>query len=43
MLGYYENPSATRNVLKNGRLYTGDLGYIDDEAIYILQAERKMS
>ena len=31
MLGYYENPEATKEVLKNGWFYTGDLGYIDKQ------------
>lgn len=29
MLGYYNNPEATANVIKNGWFYTGDLGKID--------------
>lgn len=41
MLGYYENPLATCKVLKNGRLYTGDLGYIDDEGYVYITGRKK--
>jgi long-chain acyl-CoA synthetase len=41
MLGYYENPVATQKVLRNGRIYTGDLGYIDDEGYLYITGRKK--
>ena len=40
MSGYWHLPEDTGNVLKNGWLYTGDLGYYDENA-YIFIADRK--
>jgi len=40
MLGYYEDEEATRSVLKDGWLYTGDLAYIDSDG-YIFVTGRK--
>ncbi|MBZ0316563.1 MAG: AMP-binding protein [Anaerolineae bacterium] len=38
MAGYYENPHATDKVLREGRLYTGDIGYLDtDGDLWIVQ------
>jgi long-chain acyl-CoA synthetase len=43
MQGYWGNPSATSKVLKNGRLHTGDLGYLDDEGyLYITGRNSEM-
>ena len=33
--GYYRNAAATNEVIKNGRLFTGDMGYIKDGFLYI--------
>jgi len=29
MAGYYKNPAATAKTIRNGALYTGDIGYLD--------------
>lgn len=42
MLGYYENEEATKEVLKDGWFYTGDLGYIDKDN-YLFVSGRKKS
>jgi len=31
MIGYWKNEKATRDAIRDGWLYTGDLGYVDDE------------
>lgn len=37
MLGYWNNPSATADTLKEGWLHTGDMGYMDpDGFLYVL-------
>lgn len=37
MLGYWRNESATKETIKNGWLFTGDLGYVDNENyLYVL-------
>lgn len=41
MLGYFENPIATRKVLKNGWLYTGDLGTIDPDGFIRITGRKK--
>lgn len=40
MQGYWNNPEETANVLKDGWLFTGDLGYMD-EAGYFYVVDRK--
>lgn len=41
MPGYYENPQATGNILKDGWLYTGDLGRVDREGNFYITGRKK--
>ncbi len=41
MLGYYEMPEKTEEVLKDGWFYTGDLGYFDKDGDLFLTGRNK--
>ncbi|WP_068776141.1 class I adenylate-forming enzyme family protein [Paenibacillus sp. FJAT-26967] len=41
MLGYYNNPELTRPLLANGRLRTGDYGYMDKEGNLHITGRKK--
>ena len=41
MKGYYKNPEETAKVIKDNWLYTGDLGYIDEDDFLIVVGREK--
>jgi long-chain acyl-CoA synthetase len=43
MKGYYRNPEATAEALRNGWFHSGDIGYIDEDGdVFIVDREKDM-
>lgn len=42
MMSYVDNPEATDKAVRNGRYYTGDLGHIKEQQIYISGRAKEM-
>ncbi len=41
MIGYFADEEGTKNAIKNGWLYTGDLGTVDEDGYIFLTARKK--
>lgn len=41
MMGYYKDPEATANAIKEGWFYSGDLGYVDEDGYIFITGRKK--
>jgi long-chain acyl-CoA synthetase len=41
MLGYYKNDEETQKTIVNGWLYTGDIGYVDEDGYFYITDRKK--
>ncbi|MFA5064532.1 MAG: AMP-binding protein [Dehalococcoidia bacterium] len=42
MLGYWQRPKETAEMIRNGWLYTGDIGYLDEDGYLYIQSRKKL-
>ena len=42
MKGYWNKPEQTAAVLKHGGYWTGDLGYLDSEVLFLVDRSKDM-
>jgi len=42
MQGYFKNEEETAQVLKDGWLYTGDMGYMDEDGDILSSTEKRL-
>jgi long-chain acyl-CoA synthetase len=41
MQGYYNKPKETAEIIRDGWLYTGDLGFLDDDGYVFITGRKK--
>ncbi|MGD0855767.1 MAG: AMP-binding protein [Dehalococcoidia bacterium] len=41
MQGYWKNPTETAEAMRDGRLYTGDIGYVDEDGYVFITSRKK--
>jgi len=42
MQGYWQRPKETAEMIRDGWLYTGDIGYLDDDGYLYIQSRKKL-
>jgi len=41
MQGYFKDDEATQDTLRDGWLYTGDIGYVDEDGYFFIRGRKK--